>query len=110
VFYALRDAVRTSSNEPVMTFNSPATVERIRMACDDNFSQKVNFFRNLILSSDTYKFYSETKICFLGKNNDPRNGQSLVCPTIKYYYNFAYCYQWLEKYEWLIYCALFKCK
>jgi len=40
VFFAIRDAVKSSTAAKVLQFDSPATVERIRMACDDPFSQK----------------------------------------------------------------------
>jgi len=39
VFFALRDALKNVSEQNVLQFDSPATVERIRMICDDQFSK-----------------------------------------------------------------------
>ncbi|XP_021344091.1 xanthine dehydrogenase-like [Mizuhopecten yessoensis] len=45
VFYAIRDAVLAARKEENLTedyfFKCPATVERIRMACQDKITQKV---------------------------------------------------------------------
>lgn len=45
VFFAIRDAVESARAEIGLTglfqFNSPATAERIRMACEDQLTNKV---------------------------------------------------------------------
>ncbi len=45
VFYAIKDAIRAARLESGITgtfrLDSPATAERIRMACEDRFTQKV---------------------------------------------------------------------
>ena len=43
VFFALRDALKPVSEQKILQFDSPATVERIRMICDDQFSKNVSF-------------------------------------------------------------------
>lgn len=57
VFYAIRDAVREASTKQVMDFNSPATVENIRMACDDTFSLQVSNTDNTIRFYDIVHQY-----------------------------------------------------
>ena len=42
VFFALRDALKPVSEQKILQFDSPATVERIRMICDDQFSKNVS--------------------------------------------------------------------
>ena len=46
VFFAIKDAVKSVRAERGLTrefeFNSPATCERIRMACADQFMEQVN--------------------------------------------------------------------
>lgn len=48
VFFAIRDAVAAARKERGLpldfTLNSPLTVERIRMACDDVFTEMVRVF------------------------------------------------------------------
>ena len=50
VFFAIKDAVRSARDERGLTrefeFNSPATCERIRMACADQFTEQVNIWLN----------------------------------------------------------------
>uniref|UniRef100_A0A8C3PVF3 FAD-binding PCMH-type domain-containing protein n=1 Tax=Chrysolophus pictus TaxID=9089 RepID=A0A8C3PVF3_CHRPC len=54
VFFAIRDAVAAARKERGLpldfTLNSPLTVERIRMACDDIFTKMVTVFPFLFLS------------------------------------------------------------
>jgi len=46
VFFAIKDAVTAARRDQglgeIFEFNSPATAERIRMACEDHLTQKVN--------------------------------------------------------------------
>ena len=46
VFFAIKGAVKSARTERGLTgeleFNSPATCERIRMACADQFTEQVN--------------------------------------------------------------------
>jgi len=43
VLYALRDAVRQVNSEEFMSWDSPATSERIRLAVGDVFAKEVDF-------------------------------------------------------------------
>ena len=66
VFFALRDALKNVSEQNVLQFDSPATVERIRMICDDQFSKIVSleqrfrmfkFHYNIIKNHNLSSYY-----------------------------------------------------
>ena len=59
VFLAIKDAVRSarkdffisSTNDSLFQFDSPATAERIRLACVDQFTQQVQIYLTVCLSA-----------------------------------------------------------
>ena len=60
VFYAIKAAVRAARAETghhaTFSFDSPATAERIRMACEDQFTQQVINI-SYIITSSTFVYY-----------------------------------------------------
>lgn len=54
VFFAVKDAIKSARAdaevETEFNLNSPATPERIRMACHDQFTDKVSLYIKLIFS------------------------------------------------------------
>ena len=71
VFFAIRDAVKNSSKAKILQFDSPATVERIRMACDDIFSEKVLKTANTILNflARIFEFTNDRTMCYMIPNS-----------------------------------------
>jgi len=58
VFFAIKDAIKECRKERGIThsfrLDSPATAERIRIACEDDITKKVHYFY-----SETSKFLSD---------------------------------------------------
>lgn len=62
VFFAIKDAVRSARQDAGLNgpfrFDSPATPERIRLACEDNITSKVTFINvtDKIIASLFFRF------------------------------------------------------
>lgn len=64
VFFAVEDAIKSARAEiglkGIFELNSPATAERIRMACEDQLTQKVctfNYSKTFIILGDLIQPY-----------------------------------------------------